>query len=157
MALKPDIEPQARELLRKLPLFGGCSDEQIAALTGGLTGPKDVNAGKVVMMDQEIGKTLYLLAKGSVSVWKRVGGEKMKLASLAAPNFFGERTMFEESPASALVKADETCTLFYMERIEFDKVTQRFPNLAGLIRINMEAVRAQRLGPPKPPSEDSPS
>src|SRR5258708_24345978 len=154
MALKPEFEPVAREALKKLPLFGGCGDDQIAALAGRMTGPREVAAGKIIMMDQEIGKTLYILTKGLVSIWKRVGGEKKKLATLPAPNFFGERTMFEESPASASVKADEACTLYLLERSEFYQGATLFPRMSELIHINMDAVRAQRMGPVRPVSDE---
>jgi CRP-like cAMP-binding protein len=154
MKLKPDQEQHARQILKELPLFAGCSEEQIHALCA-LLDARDVAAGRVVLMDQEIGKTLYVIASGQVGVYKRVSGEKMQLATLAAPNFVGERTMFEESPASALVKTEEACTIFALERPAFDQLASRFPGIAELIRKNMETVRAQRLSPVKP-SEENP-
>src|SRR4051812_5245040 len=96
--LKPEQEIEALRLLKTLPLFAGCPDGAADAMLK-LLDARDVILGKVLMMDQEIGRTLYLLAKGSVTVWKRVGGEKKQLAKLTAPDFFGERSMFEESPA----------------------------------------------------------
>lgn len=149
MSLKPDQETLAKEVLKKLPLFTGCNDVQIQALVEKL-GMKELAAGKVAMMDQEINKTLYLLAKGKVSIWKRVSNEKKQLAVLEAPNFFGERSVFEDAPASALVKTDEACTFFTLERPPFEEVAQKFPALSEAVRNNMNVVRAQRLSPPVP-------
>ena len=108
-------------------------------------------------MDQEIGRTLYILATGSVGVWKRVGGEKKLLATLAAPNFFGERTIFEESPASALVKAEENCAVFALDRLMFDQVAGQYPGITEIIRKNMVTVREQRLSPTPPPKQEQES
>jgi len=104
------------------------------------------------MMDQEIGRTLYILAKGSVGIWKRVGGEKKQLAVLKAPNFFGERSMFEESPASALVKAEERSLIYALERPQFDQVSAQYPGILEPIKKNMAMVREKRLGPTPPPA-----
>src|SRR5689334_17955398 len=98
MSLKPEQQQQAIELLKKLPLFAGCAEPALVAIAARLNA-RTLGQGKVAMMDQEINKTLYLLASGAVSVWKRIRGEKQKLATLEAPNFFGERSVFEESPA----------------------------------------------------------
>ncbi len=150
MKLKPEQEQEAFGVLKGLPLFTGCQDEALQAMVK-LLDARDIVLGKVVMMDQEIGRTLYLLAKGSVTVWKRVGGEKKQLAKLAAPDFFGERSMFEESPASALVKSSERCLIYALERPQFDQLAAQFPGIQEPIKKNMAEVREKRLGPTPPP------
>jgi CRP-like cAMP-binding protein len=155
MKLKPEQEIEALRLLTTLPLFAGCPNEAAGAMLKVLDA-RDVILGKVLMMDQEIGRTLYLLAKGSVTVWKRVGGEKKQLAKLTAPDFFGERSMFEESPASALVKSDEKCLIYALERPQFDLVAAQFPGILEPIKKNMAELRLKRIGPvtaPKPEGE----
>ncbi len=150
MKLKPEQEPEALGLLKVLPLFAGCQDDVLQAMVK-LLDSRDIMLGKVLMMDQEIGRTLYLLAKGSVGIWKRVGGEKKQLATLKAPNFFGERSMFEESPASALVKSNERCLVYALDRPQFDQLALQFPAILEPIKKNMAAVREQRIGPTPPP------
>lgn len=153
MKLKPDQQKQALDILKGLPLFAGCAPEALQALVEFLDS-RELAKGKVAMMDQEIGRTLYILVTGSVGVWKRIGGEKKLLATLAAPNFFGERTIFEESPASALVKAEDNCMVFALDRLMFDQVAAKYPPIAEVIRKNMEIVRAQRMGPVLPKKEE---
>ena len=152
MALKPEQQLLAFELLKKLELFLGCLPDQLQTIAARLE-TKMVVKGKVAMMDQEINRTLYLLAAGSVSVWKRVKGEKQQLATLEAPNFFGERSMFEESPASALVKTETDCQLFTLDRGVFEEIAKQYPALKPLIHTNMVAVRQKRLTPVTPPHE----
>ena len=152
MKLKPDQEPGAAALLQGLTLFAGCPADALAAMVKFLDA-KDLVPGKVLLMDQEIARTLFILVKGSVGVWKRVGGEKKRLATLQAPNFFGERSMFEESPASALVKSDGLCQIYALERSQFNQVAAQFPAILEPIKKNMAEVRQKRISPVLPRSE----
>ena len=154
MKLKPEQEQEAVHILTSLPLFGGCPPEALAAMAKCLE-VKDIRPGKVILMDQEIARTLYILVKGSVGVWKRVGGEKKQLATLKAPNFFGERSMFEESPASALVKSEGLCQVYALDRPQFDAVAAQAPAILDAIRKNMAEVRLKRMGPERPKNEGS--
>lgn len=83
-------------------------------------------------------------------------GEKKRLATLVAPTFFGERSMFEESPASALVKSEGICQVYSLERPQFDQVAGQFPAIFETVKKNMAEVRQKRLGPtpPAPPAAD---
>ena len=146
MKLKPDQELPALALLKSLPLFNHCAEDAIQAMVKFLDA-RDILAGKVLLMDQEIARTLFVLAKGSVGVWKRVSGEKKQLATLRAPDFFGERSMFEEAPASALVKTDERCLIYALERAQFDQVAAQCPAILDPLRQNMAEVRLKRIGP----------
>jgi monovalent cation:H+ antiporter, CPA1 family len=152
MKLKPEQEAEAYALLRGLALLNGCPDEAIKAMVGLLDG-RDIALGKVLIMDQEIGRTVYFLAKGSFSVWKRVGGDKKHLAKLTAPDFFGERSMFEEVPASALVKSDERSLVYALEKNQFDQVAAQFPGILDPIRRNMAEIRKARISPAAPSTE----
>ena len=157
MKLNAVQELGALKLLKESPLFAGCQEASLQAIVRCLDA-RDVAAGKVFLMDQEIGRTLFMLAKGSVSVWKRIKGEKKQLAVLQSPNFFGERSMFEESPASALVKSEGVCQVYALERSQFDQVAAQFPGILDPIRKNMVEVRLKRVGPtPAPPPAADPS
>jgi CRP-like cAMP-binding protein len=151
--LKPEQEQDAFTVLRGLPLVAGLPDVAIEAMVYRLDA-RDIAPGKVILMDQEIARTLFILSKGSVGIYKRMGGEKKQLAVLQAPNFFGERSMFEESPASALVKSEEKCLIYALERALFDEIVAQLPTVVDPIRKNMETVRAQRMTPgSSPPTE----
>jgi CRP-like cAMP-binding protein len=146
MKLRADQIPEAIEVLKATPLFQGCAPEALAQLATQLEW-RAVKPNAVVLMDQEINRTLYLLSKGSVGVYKRVEGERRQLATLKAPNFFGERSMFEESPASALVKTEEASILFTLEHQKFVEVAAGVAGMSDVVRQNMIAVREQRATP----------
>jgi hypothetical protein len=58
--------------------------------------------------------------------------------------------MFEESQATAVVKSEDACTVFALDRPQWDQVVERFPALKEKIHQNMVAVRAKRAGPAAP-------
>jgi signal-transduction protein with cAMP-binding, CBS, and nucleotidyltransferase domain len=152
MKLKPDQEQLARTILKGLELFSGWTDEQIQAVVP-LLDSRQTAKGKVVLMDQEIARTLFILVTGSVGIYKRVGGERKQLAVLKAPNFCGERAMFEEAAASAFVKTEEESLIYALERAQWDQIALKFPGLDAVVKKNMEAVREKRIGPVVPPHE----
>ena len=149
MALKPDSLAQATTLIKGILLFSGCTDEQGQALVAGLE-QLDFKKGKVILMEQEISKTLYILASGSVGIWRREGGEKVLVATLKAPDFFGETSMFTESAATALVKAEEDSRLFALKRSLFDIVLKKFPEVGPLVQKQIEVIKAARPSVVKP-------
>ncbi len=153
MKLKPDQEQNAFTILKGLSLFAACPDEALKAMVVKFDA-RDVAVGKVILMDQELGKTLFILSSGSVSVWKRLGGEKKQLAVLKGPDVFGERSMFEESPASALVKSNERCLVYALEKASFDAVAAQFPMILDLIKKNMDELRQRRVTPSAAPKEN---
>jgi CRP-like cAMP-binding protein len=154
MALKPDVEPQARILLQGILLFAGASPDHIASLLTALE-MMDVKKGKVVIMEQEISKMLYILAKGSVGIWRREKGEKALVATLKAPDFFGETSMFTESAATALVKAEEDSRLFTLKRAAFDAILVKYPELGALVQKQIDVIKAARPPLVKPAAESA--
>ena len=153
MKLKPEQEQDALAVMKELHLFADCPDEALKAMVSRLDA-RDIAEAKVILMDQEIARTLFILAKGSVGIWKRVKGERKQLAILEAPNFFGERSMFEESPASALVKSNERCLVYALERGAFDEVAKQFPEIVEPIKSNMAIVRRSRISPTEAPKDN---
>lgn len=152
MKLNAEQKQGAVALLKGLPLFAGCPEEALQALVGFLDA-REAAPGKVFLMDQEISRTLFILVKGWAGVWKRLGGQKKQLAILKAPDFFGERSMFEESPASALVKSENVCQVYALDRPQFDQVAAQFPGILEPIGKNMAEVRLKRMGPTPPPAQ----
>jgi CRP-like cAMP-binding protein len=143
MPLKPDQLEQAFGALKKTAIFAGCSDPQLRNIAGKLN-LLTVAAGKVVLMEQEISKMLYLLAQGSVGIYRRHQGEKVLVATLKAPDFFGEASMFSDSPANALVKAQEPSVLFALPRAAFDQLVASDGVLGLLLERNLNTIEEQR-------------
>jgi len=154
MALKADLIPQATTLFKGIRLFAGCSDEHVQALVAGLD-VLDVKKGKVILMEQEVSQTLYIISSGSVGIWRRTAGEKKLIATLRAPDFFGETSMFTESAATALVKAEEDTRLFALRRSVFNIVLSKFPELGPIVQQHVEEMKAARPPVIKPTQEQA--
>ncbi len=143
MKLKPEQEAATLAMLKGLDLFTGCSEIQLKSLIEKLD-LQSFGKNKVVLMEQEISRTLFILTEGSVGIWRRQSGEKRLVASLKAPDFFGETSMFLESPANALVKAEEPCQLLTLSREAFNDLTSRDATFGLLIERNMGVVEEKR-------------
>ena len=117
--------------MQKISLFKGISPEQQAAIVSALEF-RSLVAGKVILLEQEISKTLYMLAQGSVGIWRRKNNQKERVALLRAPDFFGEISMFSDTPATALVKTEEACQFFMLPRDRFDALVLQDPTLGEL-------------------------
>ena len=143
MKLKPEQLEQAFSTLKALPLFKGCKEDQIRQLAANLEAVS-FTKGKVILMEQEISRTLYVLTQGVVTVWRREGGVKKRLATLKAVDFFGEMSMFTEAPANALVKAEEDCQMLALARASFDSVAQNDPSMVPAVRAQVEELKKVR-------------
>ena len=153
MKLKPDQEQQAVTLMKSLKLFAGCTDVQLKAVAARME-TQLFTKNKVLIMEQEISKTLYVLLQGAVGIWRRTQGEKKLVATLRAPEFFGEASMFSESPANALVKAEEDGQVFTLARGSFDELAAADTTLGLLVEKNMQEIETQRPPLIKRPSEE---
>ena len=153
MSLRPDQAAVAAQLLPQLSIFSGVSTAQYGALEACLDF-RAMPSGKVVILDQEISKTLYFLAKGSVGIWRRVNNQKDRVALLKAPDFFGEVSMFSDSPASALVKTEEDSQFFMLSREKFDALVQNDASFGDQIHRNIETLKSQRPRIQKPVPEN---
>jgi len=151
MSLRPDLLAQASALLENMAFLRGASITQQAAIASMLEF-KAMVAGKVAILEQEISKTLYILAKGSVGIWRRKNNQKERLALLRAPTYFGEVSMFADVPATALVKTEEDSQFFMLSRDAFEVLVSKDPALGALIQKNIETLKAERLQAPTPPN-----
>ena len=149
MKLTPDQKKDANDLLLKLEVFAGCSPDEIQALVEAMELVEFAKT-KVILMEQELSRNLYVVYSGSIGIWRREKGTKKLLATLSNPDFFGERSMFTESPATALVKAEEDSKLFKLPHDLFKTIAAKFPELSGRILKNLEAINAKRPAIVKP-------
>ena len=148
MKLRPEQQSEAVAVIKALPIFAGCTEAQLAQIAA-LLEPASFKKNKVILMEKELSRTLYVLAKGRVSVGRYKGGEKHPIAVLEAPNFFGEGSMLSDAPANAVVKTQEDSQLYTLTRSDFDAIAAKDPTFGLRIEKNMEDVEAQRSTPPK--------
>lgn len=100
-----------------------------------------VEAGTVIFDEGDQGNEMYVVQSGSVDIVKRVhGGEKL-LSTLEKGDFFGEMSILEEVPRTALARARTDSELVRIDQSTFDEMLRN----NGEIAVRMLRKLSRRL------------
>ena len=100
------------------------------------------HSGEVIIRENDIGETAYVIEQGRVKVTKKRGGRTVHLAELGPGGTIGEMSMIDEKPRSATVIALEETTLREVHRSDFSAALQREADAAiRLLRVIFERLR----------------
>lgn len=133
-------------LLTISPLFAALSKTERDAVAAGFE-YAEVKSGAAVIEEKQIGKGLFLLAFGAVTVDMKTdwGGEE-HLADLKAGDFFGEMALLYQQPTTASVTAVSKSAVFFLSRGKFLALVERFPHfheiLTGVAEERRQANQA---------------
>jgi CRP-like cAMP-binding protein len=136
--IKLDPDDTARALAR-VPLFAGCSEEEVREIAS-LAHMLRFEDGGVIVPEGEEGLGFYLLMSGEARVLQ--GGEEVN--RLSAGEFFGEIALLDGTPRTASVIADGRVVCLGILRGDFKPLLMRQPRLA--LRILEEAGRRVDAG-----------
>ncbi len=70
-------------------------------------------AGSVLIQEEELDKSLFLVRFGAVGVYKNVAGQEARIGSIEAVNFVGEMSLLNDERRSATIKALSEQVLAY--------------------------------------------
>lgn len=133
------------EVLQKSRLFEGLLPEEIEMLAE-LTQQKSFPAGGVVFEQGEVGDSLYLIVSGSVEVVrKRADGSSHVIATLKAPDFFGEMSLIDKEYRSASIRAVEDTVMLCLTTENLHSFHRVYRNGFTLLVINIARVLSGRL------------
>lgn len=133
------------EELQRSPLFAGLLPEEIEMLSE-LTQQVKFDTGAVIFDQDEVGNCLYLLVEGSVDVVrKRPGGFEPIIATLTAPDFFGEMSLIDKEVRSATIRARTATTLLRLTNSNLHSFARVYKNGFTLVVINIARVLSNRL------------
>ena len=96
--------------------------------------------GEVISREGATAHFLYILDKGTVDIRIRDGEREVTVATMEAPNYFGEHGMLTGSPRAATVAATSEVECFRLDRAAFDELLRYRPEIAD----DMAAVLAAR-------------
>jgi CRP-like cAMP-binding protein len=99
--------------------------------------------GFEIIRQGDPGDAFYLIATGRVSVWRKKGTNRVKVAELRADEFFGEMSLLTNEPRNATVMAEGVTELFILEKYNFEKILMKNPAIAEKIRKTNDA-RAEK-------------
>ncbi len=102
--------------------------------------------GEVVCKEGDAQPSLFVIAKGSVSILKQDAGEQSKLiAKLGPGQTIGEMALLDGQPRSATVAAAEDLVLLVLHRTELDRLVEEKPRLGVKLLWKLARLLSQRL------------
>ena len=99
--------------------------------------------GREIVRQNDPGDKFYIIARGKVEVWRTEerSGSATRVAVLQDGDYFGEITLITGFPRTATVRTVSVCTCISLERGQFNRMLDRFPEL----RRQMSDVAVRRL------------
>ena len=99
-------------------------------------------AGEVIIQENDLGETAYVINQGQVEVSKELQGQKVHLAYLGAGETFGEMSVIDEKPRSATVTAVTETLVCEIRRDDFFNSFLTDPKVAlQLLKVLFERLR----------------
>ncbi len=118
------------ELLKKVPIFSNLDDDELMKIRK-LCVTQHYEKDRLILIEEDIGKTLFLIKKGRVKV-SRVSddGREVILSILGPGGFFGELSLIDGKTRSASVTAIESAEAMLLHRGEFLALLEDYPQIA---------------------------
>jgi len=137
-----DIESAPRiAFLKKIHLFRGLTDEQVAAVADKLE--EEIHpAGKVILAEGKSEERFFLIYRGKVSISRARKGKEEQPAIFVTGDFFGEMGVTLRGPRYASVNAEEETHLLALSRQDFVSFVKQFPKFKTNIEI---AISSRKL------------
>jgi CRP/FNR family cyclic AMP-dependent transcriptional regulator len=133
-------------VLKAVPLFSSCPDEQLRMLAAVVT-RKSTPRSTTVMAGGDATDSLYIVLSGRLKVlMSDAEGKEVILSILGPGEFFGEMGLIDDSPRSASVVSMEPCELLSIAKRDFknclaENFEMAMAVMRGLVRRLREADR----------------
>ena len=122
MALRRDAKI---ELLKKVPLFAGCSKNELRQLAK-IADEIDLRHGTVLTREGRAGREFFVLVDGTAEVTKK----GKKIADLGPGDWLGEIALITDSPRTATVTATSAVDVLVITDRRFRSVVETMPSIA---------------------------
>ena len=139
-------EQAARQaLLKSLELFASLTDEETSALASLLI-PTPLALGDVATEQGEPSDSLYILARGNVGIFRDPDGggplPRQRLATLAAPQYFGEMGLLTGQARTATILAESEVLCYRLDKRAFEAIIRARPEIADAMSHTVAARQA---------------
>ncbi|MFZ4519559.1 MAG: cyclic nucleotide-binding domain-containing protein [Microthrixaceae bacterium] len=122
----------ALEQLAAVPLLSGCSRADLRQIERA-SDQVDVEAGRVLCTEGELGREAFVLLSGAAEVRRR--GEVV--AQLGPGDWVGELALLDGGPRTATVTTTEPSNLLVLTRGAFNGVLDEVPTLAHKLLVTL--------------------
>jgi CRP-like cAMP-binding protein len=113
------------DLLKRVPLFTGCSKKELEALAR-IADEIDLSEGSVLTREGQPGREFFVLVEGEVEVTQ--GGDE--IAQLRAGDWFGEIALLTKASRTATVTAASPVRVLVVTDRAFRQVLETTPSIA---------------------------
>jgi CRP/FNR family cyclic AMP-dependent transcriptional regulator len=113
------------ELLKRVPLFAGCSKSELRELAK-TADELDLREGTVLTREGRPGREFFVLVEGTA----RVSKAGRKIAELGAGEWFGEIALITNSPRTATVTATSPVDVLVITDRRFRTLVETMPSIA---------------------------
>ena len=129
------------ELLKKVPLFAGCSKPELQRIAS-LADELDLAEGATLIREGERGREFIVVADGTV----RVTRNGRKVRDLGAGDFIGEIALVADVPRTATVTATSPVRLLVVTDRAFRGLLEQMPSIAKKVLQSLgERLHADAL------------
>jgi len=142
MDLGADMISNLRLVLKKIAFLEHLKVNELDELIKALD-KRPFQTGEVIIKQNDIGETFYILASGSVGVYKEKWLSKKKIATLASNDIFGEMALIDNVKRTATVLGEEPGDLYFLPREAFKKILLANPEIGELIRHTADYRKAK--------------
>jgi CRP-like cAMP-binding protein len=134
-----------REILSESPLFDNLLPNELSMLAD-LFSVREFHSGDDVFLEGDVGDSMYVIAEGSVDILrKNPRGELQAIATLTAPQFFGEMSLIDKEYRSATVRAKSDARLLQLSNENLHIFAKNFRNGFTWVVVNIARVLSSRL------------
>lgn len=132
----------SKEFLAKIPIFKFLPEEDHVALVS-LWKVKTLSAGETLFRKGEPGSSMFVIEEGEVEILLPVDPpvNEVQLSVLQEGEFFGELSLFADTPRTATARARTNTRLVEMQRGDFITFVMERPSIG----VSMLAEMAKRL------------
>lgn len=135
------IKPGA---LRRVRIFAELTDAQLAQLEKYME-MRSVRQFSEIVKQGDPGDAMYLILDGELRVRLMIGGKESILATLAAGEFFGEISLFDDGPRSADIVANRDSILLRITIESFRRLSKEHPELAAPMLLAIGRTLTSRI------------
>jgi len=128
-------------LLKGIEIFSGLDPSELAAIAS-VAEELDYAEDRVVIKQNDIGETLYLIIEGQVQViMEQAEGKEELLNHIEAGGAFGEMALIDDAPRSATIRTVGPCRFLIIHKQEFKEIAMEFPKVS----LQICSVLSQRI------------
>jgi len=134
-----------REILAESPLFDNLLPNELS-MVADLFSLRTYGAADIIFEEGDVGDAMFVIAHGSVEILrKNPTGELTAIATLDAPQFFGEMSLIDKEYRSATVRSKTEATLLQLTNENLHIFAKNYRNGFTWVVVNIARVLSSRL------------